>query len=299
VKLLENSGIGSDAQPALASALVALHPSDQRIALAQLLPDHATSPDLRARIVKTIASDSKADATEALSDAMRTVPTRVQLTLAQSLAGSTSGAETLFTLVEHRQASPQILLDKTLQDKIAALNSSAANARLAKLTHDLEPPSEAVQKLIESRRAAYDSSKASPVEGARVFTQNCAICHQIDGAGALIGPQLNGIGNRGLERLSEDILDPNRNVDVSFRTQIVTLKDGDVMSGLFRRDEGELVVLADSTGKEISVPKSNIESRRESQTSLMPGNFGDIIPEKDFENLLAFLLSKGAKPEGD
>jgi putative heme-binding domain-containing protein len=276
-----------------------MHPSDERVALSQLLADAATSSELRARIVKTLSGESMSEPAEVLGDAMRTVPTRVQLKLAQSLAGSGSGAETLFALVERRQASPQVLLDKTLQDKIAALNSSVAKSRLAKLTQDLEPPSEAVQKLIESRRNAYNPSKASPSEGARVFTQNCAICHQIEGAGALIGPQLNGIGNRGLERLAEDVLDPNRNVDVSFRTQIVTLKDGDVMSGLFRRDEGELVVLADSMGKEISIPKANIESRRESQTSLMPANFGDIIPENDFENLLAFLLSKGAKPAGN
>ena len=32
-----------------------------------------------------------------------------------------------------------------------------------------------------------------------------------------IAPHLDGIGNRGLERLLEDVLDPNRNVDQLFR----------------------------------------------------------------------------------
>jgi putative heme-binding domain-containing protein len=131
------------------------------------------------------------------------------------------------------------------------------------------------------------------VEGAKVFVKNCAICHQIDGNGAVIGPQLDGVGSRGLERILEDVLDPNRNVDVNFRTHILVLKEGDVISGLFRREEGELMVIADSTGKEISVPKKQIESRRESETSLMPANFDDIIPENEFQDLMAFLLSKG------
>ena len=96
-----------------------------------------------------------------------------------------------------------------------------------------------------------------------------------------------------MERILEDILDPNRNVDVNFRTHILVLKEGDVISGLFRREEGELLVIADSTGKEMTVPKKEIESRRESETSLMPANFGDIIPEKEFHDLMAFLLSKG------
>ncbi|MGZ8900985.1 MAG: hypothetical protein ACXW3Z_12895, partial [Limisphaerales bacterium] len=79
---------------------------------------------------------------------------------------------------------------------------------------------------------------------------------------------------------------------------IIVLKEGDVLSGLFRREEGELLVLADSTGKEIAVPRKEIESRRESETSLMPANFADIIPEKDFQDLMAFLLSKGV-PRGE
>jgi putative heme-binding domain-containing protein len=112
-----------------------------------------------------------------------------------------------------------------------------------------------------------------------------------------VGPQLDGVGGRGLERLMEDVLDPSRNVDVAFRTHILTLKDGDVVSGLPRREEGELLILADSTGKEISIPKKNIQAQRESETSLMPDNFADVVPVEDFNNLMAYLLSKNVKPE--
>ena len=218
---------------------------------------------------------------------------RVQAKLAQSLAGSANGAETLFTLVEQNQISPRVLLDKTVQDKITALNSASITERRRAATKDLEPVSEAVQKLIDQRRAAYNPNKAQSVDGAKVFLQNCAVCHQIDGNGAVIGPQLDGIGSRGLERILEDILDPNRNVDINFRTQVLVLNDGDVVSGLLRREEGELLVLADSTGKEIAVPKKDVKFRRQSDTSLMPANLGDIIPDSDLQNLMAFLLSKG------
>jgi putative heme-binding domain-containing protein len=124
------------------------------------------------------------------------------------------------------------------------------------------------------------------------------VCHQLDKVGALVGPQLDGVGNRGADRLIEDILDPNRNVDNAFRTTLVILNDGDVQSGLFRREEGETVVLADSTGKEISIPKKEIKERRQSESSLMPDNFSDVIPVDDFNNLISFLLSKGTKLAG-
>ena len=114
--------------------------------------------------------------------------------------------------------------------------------------------------------------------------------------GALVGPQLDGIGQRGLERLCEDILDPNRNVDRAFRASLVTLKDGEVISGLFRREEGQVVVLADAAGKEVTIPKSKIVERRETETSLMPENFGEVLSRQDFVNLMALLLSTAAQP---
>ena len=92
------------------------------------------------------------------------------------------------------------------------------------------------------------------------------------------------------------MLDPNRSVDPAFRSTLLILNDGDVVSGLLRREEAELVVLADSTGKEISVPKKQIQERRQSETSLMPENFGELISVEDFNNLLAYLLSKAGKP---
>src|SRR6185436_12996899 len=123
-------------------------------------------------------------------------------------------------------------------------------ARLKNLTAKLPPPDDARNKLLADRRAAYSTAPGKPDAGKAVFTKQCAACHKIGNEGALIGPQLDGIGQRGLERLCEDILDPNRNVDGAFRNSIITLKDGDVTSGLFRREEGEVLVFSESTGKE-------------------------------------------------
>ncbi|HZV33304.1 MAG TPA: c-type cytochrome, partial [Verrucomicrobiae bacterium] len=165
-----------------------------------------------------------------------------------------------------------------------------------KLTKGLSPVSEALQKILDARLAQFDPKHADPVKGAKVFSQNCMVCHSMDNQGGAVGPHLDGIGLRGAQRLIEDILDPSRNVDPSFRYSIVTLKDGDVISGLQRREEGAVIVFVDATGKEISVAKTDIEKRTESTLSLMPDNFSDAIPLSDFNNLLAFLLSKGSTP---
>ena len=119
----------------------------------------------------------------------------------------------------------------------------------------------------------------------------CAICHRIGDQGALIGPQLDGIGNRGLQRLLEDILDPNRNVDAAFRTSTLVLESGKVVTGLFRRKEGAVLVFAGNDGKEFMVADTEIDDRVESPISLMPTGMATTISKDEFHDLLAYLLT--------
>jgi len=278
-----------EVRPALATALLALKPDEMVSALVPTLGETSLSPELLDNLLKAVAQRSGVE--PLLLQVFKEAPSRVQAKVALSLAGSSAGAEKLLKMIEEKNASPRLLLDRTVADKISALKTPNATERLKKLTVDLSA-NDAAQKMIEQRRAQYKPGPDAAKEGEAVFTQNCAICHRIGTLGALVGPQLDGIGNRGLERLLEDVLDPNRNVDRAFRTHVITLNDGDVVSGLPRREEGQVLILADSTGKETSILKSNIKSRWESETSLMPENFGDIIKPDDFQKLIAFLLSK-------
>ncbi|MFM7150017.1 MAG: hypothetical protein ACKO23_09265, partial [Gemmataceae bacterium] len=100
-----------------------------------------------------------------------------------------------------------------------------------------------------------------------------------------------------LERLLEDTLDPNRNVDEAFRTTRLVLTSGKTIEGLMLREEGAVLVLADQQGKEVRVEKKDIEERGISPLSPMPANFLEQISESDFNHLLAYLLAlKPSKP---
>jgi putative heme-binding domain-containing protein len=129
-----------------------------------------------------------------------------------------------------------------------------------------------------------------------VFEKNCANCHTIANKGAKIGPQLDGIGIRGLDRLLEDVLDPNRNIDQAFRTTSLTLKNGQIVAGLFLREDGAVWVLADQQGKEVRVPRDMVDQKQVIQLSPMPANFGE-LPEAEFVHLMAYLLEQRARPD--
>lgn len=124
-----------------------------------------------------------------------------------------------------------------------------------------------------------------------MFQKHCAACHQVAGKGAKIGPQLDGIGSRGLDRLLEDMLDPNRNVDQAFRQTTLSLKNGQFVNGLVLREEGVLLVLADQQGKEIRVAKDQVEERKLSNVSPMPAGFVDQLSNQEFADLMAYMLA--------
>ena len=61
------------------------------------------------------------------------------------------------------------------------------------------------------------------------------------------------------------------------------------------REEGQMIILADAQGKEVRVPKDDVDERRTSLLSPMPANLSETIKEEEFYNLMAFLLQQKPK----
>ena len=176
--------------------------------------------------------------------------------------------------------------------RFAETVSRSQSQKLAAITADIKPPTETTQALIDKRVADFGKVPRSIAAGREIYTTNCSACHQISGEGGNIGPQLDAIGNWGTRALAEKILDPNRNISKAFMNYEINLRDGQQKIGLFRREEGQLLVFADITGSEFSLDKDQVANRKLSPYTLMPDHFGEIIAENDFHDLLAFLLNE-------
>ncbi len=226
--------------------------------------------------------------------ALQFAPARLQTSIAVGMAGG-PGGNTLLQAIEAGKASPRLLQDQAVVVRLQSAKIVNVKDRLKKLTQGLPPADQKVQELLSKRRDAFASFKTDVEIGQKIFQKQCASCHQIANQGAKIGPQLDGIGVRGLERLLEDVLDPNRNVDQAFRTTLITTKAGQTVTGLFLREEGQLVILADAQGKEVRIEKKSIEERTFSPLSPMPGNVAELVSEPEFHHLLAYLLSQRGK----
>jgi putative heme-binding domain-containing protein len=289
-----DKGADADVRITSAQALMEMRSRKDVDLLAQVCRDSSEPRPLREKMAQALASANSPETREALIGVLQVAPEQMQARFAIALASNPEGAEALLQLTESGKISPRVLMEPLVKERIAAVKPANFKEREEKLTKGLSPINEQVQKIIDARRADFHPAKANAALGAQVFAKTCTVCHSMDNRGGAVGPHLDGVGNRGLERLLEDVLDPSRNVDPAFRASTITLKNGDAFTGLLRREEGEVIVFVDATGKEISVPKKDIESRQESSLSLMPDNFSDLIPVQDFNNLMAFLLSKGS-----
>lgn len=286
---------GSDVYPdvkvsALRSLLV-LNTSKHAALAAEILKDTVPS-QFKNRVAAVLGDFSGPAVNNVLAD-VKNAPPDLQSSIVMALAASPEGKNIIFRKVKKGEFLPRTLIQPQVEERMMLNISPRQKAEFQAITAKLEPINRERQALIATRILDFTTSMetVSPDSGKLVFRQNCAACHAIGNEGGSIGPQLDGVGKWGFRALAEKILDPNRNVSEAFRNYTITLKDGKVMSGLFRREEGEVIVFADITGKEFSVPRSDIAEQKASKYTLMPDHFGEVLSQEEFNALLKYLLS--------
>jgi putative heme-binding domain-containing protein len=273
-----------------ADALVAIDAGSQVPLFAHTVEDSTEPIGLREHAAEILGRINQPEAHDELLKALVVAPAPLQTAIAVGLAGSPQGAEKLLGAVGTGKASARLLQEWPVHVRLNKYGN--LKDRLASLTRGLPAADQRLQELLQQRRKGFVLAKVDPSLGAKIFEKNCATCHQIAGKGAKVGPQLDGVGIRGVDRLLEDIVDPNRNVDQAFRSTTLVLKNGQIVSGLVLREEGEVIVLADAQGKDVRIGKGAVEERSVTQLSPMPANLVDQIAEPDFYHLLAYLLAQ-------
>ena len=145
---------------------------------------------------------------------------------------------------------------------------------------------QAIQKLIIPIRATQ--SKGYSLAAIGKVLSECGIPITTGALRAYVSEANAGAGGKRKTKAK-------RTVSARKETQSVALKSGQIVNGLLLRQDGTVLVLADSAGKEVRVPAGDVEERAVSALSPMPANFAEQIPEEDFYHLLAYLLAQRVK----
>lgn len=121
----------------------------------------------------------------------------------------------------------------------------------------------------------------------------CLKCHRLGEQGERIGPELTGVGSRFARvYLIESILEPSRSIAPSFGTVVVSLKNGQVRTGVKLAETETTLTLADNQGVKQELAKADIEDQQPSPVSTMPDGLEKRFTEDEFVDLIAFLASR-------
>jgi putative membrane-bound dehydrogenase-like protein len=135
--------------------------------------------------------------------------------------------------------------------------------------------------------------KGDAKSGKEIFIKQCSKCHVHSGEGTRIGPDLTGMAVHPKEHLLTDIIDPSRSVEANFRAYKVTMKNGNVMTGLLASESKTAIEIFDAEGKKQTILRSEIDDLKASTKSLMPDGFEKQIKREEFIDLLEFLTQRG------
>lgn len=132
--------------------------------------------------------------------------------------------------------------------------------------------------------------------GRRLFLDEkrtkCVTCHQVNGQGGKVGPDLSRIGGKfDRPHLIESLLEPSQQIVEGYRTSVVLTKSGQALSGIVKNQTQRSFAIEDAAGKRTILARKDVEQVRESDVSLMPVALAANLTKDEFSDLIAYMES--------
>jgi putative heme-binding domain-containing protein len=189
--------------------------------------------------------------------------------------------------------------------RVAADEQFSADLRSLAQMGVMEPRLTSPQVADADKRPAVDQraewlsrfgSNGSVEAGRRVFYHpqkvGCYRCHQVDGRGNEIGPDLSTIGRTESQRILESLLQPSATVAPAYQAWTLAMHDGRVLNGILVRTYLDEYTYLDAQGKPFIVKTHDIAETKASATSIMPEGLLNQLTDQEVRDLLAFLFSR-------
>lgn len=157
-------------------------------------------------------------------------------------------------------------------------------------------------KLLESTQSSDRNSllvdyrealelRGDVTRGKAVFTKVCATCHQLEGVGHAIAPNLAAMQNRGPEAILTNVLIPNREVNPQYLNYALITTDGRALTGMISAETATSVTLKRADNATDTVLRIDIEELRSTGVSLMPEGMEKQIDKQAMADLIEYIQS--------
>ncbi len=197
----------------------------------------------------------------------------------------------------------------------AVMNLSEDEKLALKPVLDLRPESRSPQTTLAARPLvkAWTVSELVPIverglngqrdleRGHRLFGEvACAACHRFRDEGGSVGPDLTGVAGRfNVHDLIEAIVEPSKVISDQYAAIVIRKKDGAVVRGRVANLNGPVVQVVEDMldpGKFTRILRSDIDSIEHAKVSMMPPGLLNGLQPEEIQDLVAYLLSRGAVP---
>ena len=134
-----------------------------------------------------------------------------------------------------------------------------------------------------------------PRNGHELFdSAQCTQCHQMDGQGQGVGPDLTSVASRfSMREVVEATVDPHKFVDQRFRSTTIITEDGQSVTGLAtQQPEGSWLVVT-TDGQRVKVDKDFVAELKQSKMSTMPTGLLDDLSLAETADLFGYIISGG------
>jgi putative heme-binding domain-containing protein len=144
---------------------------------------------------------------------------------------------------------------------------------------------------IEDVLLAISRLKGDPAMGKALFArQGCIACHTLDKSEKPKGPFMGQIGSiMSREQIAESILKPNASISQGFATVMVNAKGNKSYMGFVTDENADRIIMRNITGEVYTVKTSDIISRKEMETSMMPTGLANALSYDELASLVTFL----------
>ena len=154
-----------------------------------------------------------------------------------------------------------------------------------------------------------EQSHGNATHGKEMFygDANCSGCHMVEGKGGRLGPDLTTVGDAHTadyivvsvrnpsRKLAQGLAEATKEFPQEYETVTVVTADGKEITGVTLNEDSFTVQLMDAKERLYFFEKDKLRSFKKSRVSLMPAYDTSLLSDKDLQDIVAYLLSVGAK----
>jgi putative membrane-bound dehydrogenase-like protein len=146
-------------------------------------------------------------------------------------------------------------------------------------------------------------TRGNPEHGRALFVDlkgvACIKCHTVGKEGGTVGPELSTVGAKyPRDDLITSVLHPSARIFQGYESVVVATGDGRILTGIVKNETPAELEIEDADARRIKIAKEEIDERKQSDVSIMPGGLAEGLSRQDFADLIGYLETLKDAPPG-